>query len=310
MKKKQFMTRRFLLLLFISTFGFFTVSAQISESDLEKIRAFEDSMVVDAFLVVNDTFAESRFLATKDLIFHLKGALKYRNSFNYPFERLKSISIQYAPDSSFRVFTWQLMVDKTNYRYFGAIQMNTPEVQLIPLADRSEQIEYPETMELSNLQWYGALYYNIRKVNIKDKAYYLLFGFDSYTYRDRRKLLEVLSITDEGINFGAPIIPTGTGSYLHRLILEYHASSSVRLNYDDALEMIVYDHLITIPGRNGEGPMQVSDGSYQGLKITPEAIVLEDKLFNNQAVDEAPREEPVLGENRKDLFGRERKKKN
>ena len=145
------MTRCFFIL-FLSIFSYSISFAQISASDLEKIKAYEDTMVVDAFLVVNDTLAESRFMATKDLIFHLKGALKYRNSFYYPFDRLKSISIQYAPDSSFRIFTWQLMVDKTNYRYFGALQMNTPEVQLIPLADRSAQIEYPETMELSNLR--------------------------------------------------------------------------------------------------------------------------------------------------------------
>ena len=137
--------------------------AQISDTDLERIKAYEDSMVLDAFLVVNDTIAERRFLATRNLILHLKEALRPDYSFKYPFERLNSVSIQYAPDNSFRIFTWQLPISNTEYRYFGAIQMNTKEVQLIPLSDRSADVENPYMAILEPRNWYGALYYNIKK---------------------------------------------------------------------------------------------------------------------------------------------------
>lgn len=282
-------------------------AGQIAPEDYPAIKAYEDSLIVDGFLVVNDTLPDRRFLATKMTILHLKNALKYENSFDYKFDRLKSVSIQYAPDSTFRIFTWQLMVNPVDYRYFGVIQMNTKEVQLIPLADRSSTVENVQESILSPNEWYGALYYNIKKVEQGGKPYYLLFGYDAYSNRDRRKVLDVLHFEAPGeASFGAPIIPTEMGNYINRLVLEYFGESSVRLNYDEALESIVYDHLIEIPGKGGQGLIMVPDGSYQAIKLENDKLVFVDKLFNNQSVEEAPREEPVLGNSQRDIFGNQK----
>lgn len=295
--------------LFLALFFAFGAQAQIAPEDREKIKTYEDSLIVDGFLVVNDTLPERRFLATKKMILHLKSALKYDHSFHYAFDRLHSVSIQYAPDSTFRIFTWQLMISPVDYRYFGVVQMNNKEVQLIPLADRSATIENIQTAVLSPREWYGALYYNIKKIEKAGKPYYLLFGYDAYSNRDRRKLLDVLHFGSDGaMVFGAPVIPTKDGQPLHRLLLEYYGNSNVRLNYDQALEHIVFDHLIEIPGRSGGGPMMVPDGSYQALELKDDKLVFVDKLFNNQAVEEAPREEPVLGNSARDLFGNKKGK--
>lgn len=287
----------------------FCAQAQIAPEDVEKIKTYEDSLIVDGFLVVNDTLPERRFLATKKMILHLKSALRYDHSFQYTFDRLNTVSIQYAPDSTFRIFSWQLMVSPVDYRYFGVIQMNTKEVQLIPLADRSATVENVQQAVLSPREWYGALYYNIKKIEQNGKPYYLLFGYDAYSNRNRRKILDILHYgPDGGVVFGAPVIPTKEGQPLHRLLLEYYGDSNVRLNYDQALGSIVYDHLIEIPGRAGQGAMMVPDGSYQALEVQADKLVFVDKLFNNQAVDEAPREEPVLGNSSRDLFGNKKGK--
>ena len=90
-------------------------------------------------------------------------ALKTPKSFEYPFPQIERISIQYPQDSSFRIFTWQLFVGKDDYRYYGAIQLNTEELKLIPLVDRSYKIENPKHQVLNNRNWYGALYYNIHQ---------------------------------------------------------------------------------------------------------------------------------------------------
>lgn len=294
-----------LLLFFFPTF----LDAQLSADDRQAMAALEDSLVVDAFLVVNDTVPARRFQATKDLIFHLKSALRFDHSFQYRFDRLKSVSIQYAPDSSFRVFTWQLMVTPGEYRYFGAIQRNTREVTLIPLADRSPNFsEPPLRKELTPFSWYGALYYRVMQVKQGGKDYYLLFGYDALDQDRRQKIMEVLTFEEGKPVFGAPIVPDANGGVLHRLILQYHRSSSVRLNYDPALELITFDHLITILGKHGEGPMVVSDGSYSGIEIQEDgSLVYVPKIFD-QILDEPPREEPVLDRTTRDLFGRPKKK--
>jgi len=301
------LTKFFLLALVFSLAT--AAHAQLNASDQQQMKIYEDSLIVDGFLVVNDSLPERRFLATKKLILHLKSALKHDHSFDYHFDRLKSVSIQYPPDSSFRIFTWQLMVSPSDYRYFGVIQINQPTVKLIPLADRSDSLTDLAQAVTNPREWYGALYYNIQQITREGKPYYLLMGYDAYNLRDRRKVLEVLHFDSNGAaSFGAPLIPTGTDELQHRLVLEYYGQSSVRLNYDPAMESIIYDHLIEIPGKAGQGPMMVPDGSYHALQLKAGELVFVDKLFNNQSVPQAPREAPVLGKSGRDIFGNQRGK--
>ena len=48
----------------------------------------------------------------------------------------------------------------------------------------------------------------------------------------------------------------------------------------------------------------VPDGSYQAIKLKNDGLTFVDKLFDNQSVDQAPREEPVLGNSKRDIFGK------
>ncbi|MCB0546903.1 MAG: hypothetical protein KDD19_04895, partial [Phaeodactylibacter sp.] len=128
------------------------------------LKEMEDTLALLAYAVIHDSLPEHRFGACREMIPKLVKALKVEHSFQYPFERLKSVSIQYPRDSSFRIFTWQLYVDKDDYRYYGAIQMNTPGLKLFPLIDRSFKIEDAEHQALSPEEWYGSVYYNLLDV--------------------------------------------------------------------------------------------------------------------------------------------------
>jgi hypothetical protein len=70
---------------------------------------------------------EDRLRADSFFTRQLVQALRTPYSFHYGFDSLKTISRLYAPDSSFRIITWQLMKDFSYYRYKGAIQMNTKD---------------------------------------------------------------------------------------------------------------------------------------------------------------------------------------
>ncbi len=277
----------------------------ISEADRAAIHEIEDTLAVLGFAVINDSLPDERFLACRQMIPTLVRALKKNNSFNYPFERLKSVSIQYPADSTFRIFTWQLYVDENDYRYFGAIQFNTPELQLIPLADRSFNAQDPERAALSPEQWYGAVYYNLKTLDGPQGKHYLLFGFDGYEFFRKRKVLDVLSFNERGeAVFGAPIIPGPAGAPpRHRLVLEYSAEASIRLNYDAALDLVIFDHLITMGGQHGEGPVNFPDGSYEAFKIENGRLRYIDKVWN-EVSDEPPRPMPILDQRKKDILGK------
>ncbi|MEL6843245.1 MAG: hypothetical protein AAFP02_08520, partial [Bacteroidota bacterium] len=140
---------------------------------------------------------------------------------------------------------------------------------------------------------------------------YLLFGYDANSFFQKRKLIDVLSFRAEGPVFGAPVfanVETGRRPVTkNRHLMQYSAESSVKLNFDELHNMIVFDHLVEMKGIPGQGMTAYPDGSYEGFKLQDGLWVYVDKLFH-QINEEAPREEPVLNVRgrtgkRKDLFG-------
>jgi hypothetical protein len=281
---------------------------KISEEGLVQLHELEDTLALLAYAIVNDSLPEHRFGACRKLIPTLVNALKVENSFQYPFSRLQSVSIQYPQDSSFRVFTWQLYVDVNDYRYYGAIQMNESKLKLFPLVDRSYQVEDVEHEILSPEKWYGAVYYNLKQVDSPDGRYYLLFGFDGFEFFRKRKVVDVLTFNDKGIPvFGAPVFvhaEKGKPAFTkNRLLREYSAEVSVRCNYDEVLEFLIFDHLVGMEGPHGEGPVNYPDGSYEAYRLERGYWKFVPKVFD-QVSDEAPRPNPILDQRSKDLFGK------
>ncbi len=275
-----------------------------SEKDGLFLQEMEDTLSLLAYAVINDSLPEHRFGACREMIPKLVKALKVENSFDYPFEQLKSVSIQYPQDSSFRIFSWQLYVDKDDYRYYGAIQMNTPELQLFPLIDRSFEVEAPEEAALKPDQWYGAVYYNLMEVDNPNGKYYLLFGFDGHSFFRKQKIIDVLHFPEGKPVFGAPVFVHEGNQRKMRLVRQYSAEVSTRCNYDDLQEMIIFDHLIQMNGPYGEGPTYYPDGSYEGYRLENGLWWHVEKVFD-QVSDEAPRPAPILDGRTKDIFGKQ-----
>ncbi len=283
------------------------MTAQFSPREKAWFSEKEDTLAILAYAVINDSIPERRFAACQTLIKKLVGTLKAENSFRYSFERLRTVSIQYPPDSSFRVFSWQLYVNENEYRYYGAIQMNTPELELYPLIDRSFQVEKPEQEVLPNDQWYGAVYYNLKAFEHRGDAYYLLFGFDGFEFFRKRKVVDILWFQDGKPMFGAPLFVNRADpsqpSSKKRLLQEYSAEASIRLNFDPALDLLIFDHLEIMEGRHQEGPVGVPDGTYEGYRLTSEGFWEYIPKVFNEVQDRPPVPYPTLEGREKDIFG-------
>lgn len=309
--------------LLIFTFAIFAFSTQtmaqkdIESTDLETIRTYEDTVALLSYAIIHDSLPEHRFAACRKLIPSLVSALKVDNSFNYKFPKLQSISIQYPQDSSFRVFTWQLFVDDDDYRYYGAIQMNDKELKLFPLVDRSFEVQDLERDVLTPQDWYGALCYNIMQYESVNGRKYLLFGFDGYSFFERRKLIDVLTFENGEPVFGKePAFKkfaqrNGQEVPVNRLYLDYSASAAVRLNFDESLGHIMHDNLIMMGSGPGGGPTYVPDGSYQGYMLQEGMWVNIPKVYD-QVSEEAPRDFPILDSGnpkkaKKNIFGKQGK---
>ncbi len=189
--------------------------------------------------------------------------------------------------------------------------MNSKDLQLIPLVDRSFHVVDIEQETLAQDKWYGAVYYKLKQVNTPQGKYYLLFGFDGFEFFRKRKVIDVLQFDEEGKPvFGLPVFvkeeENGLERTFKRLYIEYSAEVSTKMNYDELYEMIIFDHMIEREGPHGEGVVKYPDGSYEGYRLEDGLWKHVPKIFT-QIQDEAPRPFPKLDEANKDIFGQKKK---
>ncbi len=265
----------------------------INPEDFETLHAYEDSLSILADSIVNGSEQGVRQLACYELIPMLVKALKVKNSFEYPFDSLKHINILYPDDKSFRIFNWNLQKTTGVYRYFGAIQKKSSELEIWPLYDYSDYMKNPQDTITSSERWFGMLFYQIKQV----KKQYLLFGWDGNTLLSNKKIIDVLSFDKKGNPvFGAKIFNIGTieePKYVARFIIEYKEIAQTSMRYDNDLQMIIYDHLIPIdPKAEGMYSYYVPDGSYEAFELIKKKWNHVPSVFNSTQ-DQPPFPEPI-----------------
>ena len=270
------MRNPFLLISFLLIFLTGFSQQKISPADIKILQKKEDSLKIFAKAFLTEAETADRMRQDSLFIKTLIRSLQVKNSFYYPFDSVKGVSHLYAPDSAFRIFTWQLSFDN-DYAYNrqrGAIQLATPDgsLKLIPLLDYSEYADNPLDSARTRSNWIGAVYYNIIKTQHNGKNYYTLFGFDGNSYRTNKKWLDVLTF-DERNNpvFGAQQFFTFEKDSVKRqpqfrYAIEYKKEASTTLNFDEDLKMIVVDHLISETNEPDYAWTFVPDGDYEGFK--------------------------------------------
>jgi hypothetical protein len=286
-----------LVLIFLSCL---TKGQNIKKSDELILRSKEDSMKKHAFEIINASTSAERFYSDSIFTKILVRALKTNNSFYYPFDSLFTISQLYAPDSTFKIFTWQLIVDENKIRQHGAIQMRTTDgsLKLIPLIDQSDNIENIEDTIADNKFWIGAVYYRIIENEYNNVKYYTLIGFDEDNIRCDRKIIEVMHFENNipifGNSFSVPndkLIPKKTA----RFIMEFQKMAGPKLNYDTSMRMIIKEHLVSESNEPNKKWTLVGDGDYEAFKWTNGKWIYINKIFTAVTPEgEVPSPQPIL----------------
>lgn len=280
---------------FIVLLGIVTLSSnaqQLSPSLKKELAKREDSLKVFAFKMINAPEPQERFRADSNFVRGLVRGLKQKNSFYYPFDSLRTISILYAPDSSFRIFTWQLKKDEYVFLQKGAIQINTPggELKLFPLFDYSMYTGKPVDSVRTKDNWIGAIYYRIVMKEHRGKKYFTLLGFDDFAVSSNKKWMEVLTFNDrQEPVFGGPVVSfkedTTKKPVQARFSIEYKKEANTVFNYDPELDMIVFDHLISETEEPEKKNTFIPDGSYEGFKWKDGQWVHVDRVFDFKLQD-------------------------
>jgi hypothetical protein len=272
-----------------------------AQSYAQNLVQKEDSLKYHGNIIVNGEFAEQRFRADSHFTRILVRALQIPYSFYHSFDSLITISRLYSPDSSFRIFTWQLSKDENTFRRHGAIQMNTKDgsLKLYPLIDRSSLIINQADTITNNEWWIGAIYYKILLHKIVDRNYYTLLGYDENNRLSTRKIIEILSF--DAMNrpvFGSNIFDFSKDKTQKnpqsRYWIEYKKDAQASIKFDQELDLLIYDHLISETNEINRKETYVPDGDYEAFKWTNGKWLHIEKPFDNKLEDgQAPVIKPV-----------------
>ena len=287
------MKKLFFLLVFTMV-RFLSFSQQLTKADMKILQLKEDSLKKYSIKLIQGINPKDRFDADSIFTKTLVRALKIPNSFYYPFDSLETISKLYAPDSSFKIFTWQMMINDNIIRQHGAIQMRTYDgsLKLFPLIDKSDvTVNMIDTVG-NNKGWIGAVYYNIIQKKSANKNYYTLIGYDENNIRSNKKIIEVVNFINNEPTFGGryfsfeedSVFKTSVGRY----IMEYKKNYGPKLNYDAEMDMIIAEHLVSESNEPNKKWTLVGDGDYEGFKWKNGKWVHVEKIFNQVTPEGKP----------------------
>lgn len=274
---------------------------RLSGETLHTLLQKEDTLKEYSNYLNTDSLLEDRMVSDSIFTRTLVRALQVSHSFYFPFDSVIGISRRYAPDSSFRIFTWTIQYNDYYCRQRGAIQMRTQDgsLKLFPLRDISEFINNPQDSVRTAQNWVGAMYYHIIQNTYLGKSYYTLFGFDPNNARSSIKWMEVLHFNNQGEPlFGGPFFTYEKDSVpsppKYRIQLEFKKDARVLMDFIPELNLILVDHLISESNDPEHAWTYIPDGDQEGFKWEKGKWVHIHKVFKQKLQDgQAPVVKPI-----------------
>jgi hypothetical protein len=255
-----------------------SVSAQDKTSYLELAKA--ESQLQSMFSQLYGQEMPGSQLALYQSIDSLfSSALELPGSYDYTWSKLDQVGKLESEDGLIKVFSWLYRVSPDDFRYSAYFQVrNRQDTVLFRLrpaaADNIHAKDFDQTVE----HWDGKVYYDLVTRDYKRKTFYTLLGADFNNTKTSVKTIEVMTIQR-----GKPVFRDDQfllgGTVEDRIVLEYSAELVATVRYNEALDMIVYDHLVPLhPLYHGNHQFYGSDGSYDGLRFTDGIWVLEEDV--------------------------------
>ncbi len=186
-------------------------------------------------------------------------------SFFHPFDSLIYIGKVYTPDSTIRIYSFNIPMMDGTHKYYAFIQKYEAGLELFTLKHSGAVLDTAGVYGQSD--WYGALYYSVRRDSCASGVFFTVLGLDFNNHLTSRKIIDVFHFNDGMLVFGTPVFP-GKVQRHHRMIFEFSSRVSMMLRFDENLNMIVFDHL-SPPREELTGQLQFygPDFSYDGLRL-------------------------------------------
>ncbi len=188
--------------------------------------------------------------------------------FTHRFSDVRNLGQIESPDKQIKIVTWNLPLRTGGNKYFLYIirkGSRRNENRIYELAGENRKEAIKTDIQYSAEEWYGAMYYTIQPFKIRRETSYILLGLDSDNNSFSRKIIEVLSFSEDGeITFGKECLMRGNEPKF-REVLEYSADGVVSLRLNSK-KLIVFDHLTSFStGHENNSQTYGADGqSFDG----------------------------------------------
>lgn len=257
-------------LLFLLTFLFSSFFNHAQDNKLQLIDN-EDELVNlynQLLLAQENEERDSINLAFHETLVH---SLELEGSFDYPFDKLPTISKMQSDDKTLRIFTWNIQNNEGRHAFYGLVQLNpkatkNKEVKTIRLTNQGGELKKTEFKSYGADKWPGAVYYQIITYKKGKQKYYTLAGWRGIDNGLTQKLIDVIYVSNDIVKFGYPLFKLDKKTQ-RRIVFSYNAKTSMHLQYSDKQDAFIFDHLAPSSNLVADkyrfyGP----DGSYDELR--------------------------------------------
>ena len=250
------------LALFLGSFSNTVMSQQTNE------LVHAEEKLLDLFKPITETqdFSEMEEI-NKKFLEEFKRVLLLDGAFSFPFNSLENIGKQTSPNSKIRLFTWNIPGPKRTQNYFGLVVLNQQDtVSIFELIDKRSEFAKPHAEQGTPQKWFGALYYEIVEQTTNNDTYYVLLGIDLNDVFSSKRIIEVLSIGQDGnIIFGRPIFRLNK-NIMNRVVFEYSSRATMVLRWDKSYNSIVFSSLMPLqPSFAGNYQYYVPGAMFNGF---------------------------------------------
>lgn len=258
----------------ITVYLFFTLTAlspaQVSgRNDLKNLERL--------FTRLRENLPDEMKLAANDSIVAIIDSYASSDTvFRHRFNNLRFLGQITSPDSLVKIITWNLILgDGANLYFCYFIKRDLKNVAGNVFRLRGTYNEAAARIDTiySSLNWYGAIYYDIRPFDFDGSTKYVLLGIDYGNSFITRKIIDVLGFDREnGIVFGLKCFSDGK-ILRERVVFEYSSKAVMSLKFEND-GMIVFDHL------SPESPQYKDDHQFYGPDFSFDAFYLEKGFWN------------------------------
>lgn len=229
-----------------------------------------------------------------DSILHIM--LDHREAMEYGFPGVGNMSSLRSDDGRIRLLTWMVPLAGGKYTHHGYVLVDDDgQYRAEKLVDRGANTLDPAYKTLKSQQWYGGLYYEIIEREFDGGNIYVLLGYRSVNPNIQQKFVDVLTIDEGRIEFGAQIFETPEFNDIHfqkrphRITMSYGAGRSALLQWNEDYPGIVMDHVAPEDiSQKGLYMLYGPDFSYDALVWKDEKWHLESNITFENDVETPP----------------------